>query len=321
MAGKLRIAVAGAGLFGREHIRTLAGMDGVEIAGIAEPNEAGRKKVAADHGIGLAVAGVAELLDRARPDGLVIASPGHTHVAIAKLALERDIPILLEKPVGMNVADAEVLIAAEKASRGFVLPGHILRFAAPYRTTVAVAQSGEIGDIISVTARNHRDDSHAVRYPDIDPVLMTMVHDIDLAIWASGAGLAEVLAYRRPKGTFRSETLVTGRGEGGALWHMTSAWTYPTLDAPPDKLEIVGSRGSVELTLGETIRVCGEKSRIIDLKAAAPDNELRNELGAFCDGVRAGAHPGVVTLEDARKGLAAADAIIRSVASGELTRP
>lgn len=321
MVGELRIAVAGAGLFGQEHIRTLAGMEGVTIAGIAEPNRAGREKVAATYGVAVAVADPGELLDRTKPDGLVIASPGHTHVPIATMALARDIPILLEKPVGMNVADAEVLIAAERASRGFVLPGHILRFAAPYRTTVSVAQSGEIGEIISVTARNHRDDSHAVRYPDIDPVLMTMVHDIDLVIWATGAGLAEVLAYRRPEGTFRSETLVTGRGDGGALWHMTSAWTYPTLDAPPDKLEIVGSRGSVELTLGETIRICGDKSRIIDLRTQPADNELRNELTAFCGGVRAGRHPGVVTLEDARKGLAAADAIIRSVASGGLTRP
>jgi predicted dehydrogenase len=320
MAGKLRIAVAGAGLFGREHIRTLAGMEGVEIAGIAEPNAEARSKVAAAHGIAVAASDVEALLDRARPDGLVVATPGHTHVAIARLALSRDIPILLEKPVGMNAADAQALIEAEKSSRGFVLPGHILRFSAPYRATVAIAQSGEIGEVVSVSARNHRDESHAVRYPDIDPVLMTMVHDIDLAIWTTGAGLKSVLALRQPHDTFRSETLVVGEGERGALWHMTSAWTYPTLDAPPDKLEIVCSNGSVELQLGQTIRVCGEKSRIIDLKTAPPDNELLNELSTFCAGIRSGAHPGIVTLEDARKGLAAADAIIRSVATRGLER-
>jgi len=318
MVEVLRIAVAGAGLFGREHIRTLAAMEGVAIAGIAEPHAATRERVAAEYGIDLAVADVGELIEKARPDGLVIASPGHTHVAIATMALARDLPILLEKPVGMSVADADRLIAAAGASRGFVLPGHILRFSAPYRMTVDIARSGEIGEVVSVSSRNHRDESHAIRYPDVDPVLMTMVHDIDLAIWATGAGLASVLALRAPRDTFRSETLVTGTGAGGALWHMSNAWTYPTLDTPVDRLEIVGSNGSVELQLGHAIRICGSRSRLIDLTAAAPDDELRNELAAFCDGIRAGEHPGGASLAEARLGLAAAEAIIRSVATGEV---
>ncbi|MBN8997372.1 MAG: Gfo/Idh/MocA family oxidoreductase [Rhizobiales bacterium] len=321
MADKVRIAVAGAGRFGREHIRTLAGMDDVAIAGIAEPDEAARRDVAAAHDVETAAADIGDILERTKPDGLVIASPAHTHVQIACMALARNIPILLEKPVGMSVADADLLIAAEKASRGFVLPGHILRFAAPYRTTIAIAQSGEIGDILSVSARNHRDDSHAARYPDIDPVLMTMIHDIDLAIWATGSVLASVLACRCPPETFRSETLVLGKDARGCLWQMSNAWTYPTLDAPPDRLEIVCDQGSVELEFGSRIRVSGKHSRSIDLKAAAPDNELRNELAAFVAGVRAGTHPGVVTLAEARLGLIAAEAIVRSFTLGEMVRP
>jgi len=320
MAEKLRIAVAGAGLFGREHIRTLAAIDDVIIAGIADPGEAARSAVAARHGIALAVADVTELLDRTKPDGLVIATPGQTHVPIATLALGRGIPVLVEKPVAMDLAEADALIAAEKASTAFVLPGHILRFSAGYREALAVLRSGEIGELVSVSTRRHRDDSHATRYPDIDPVLMTMIHDIDVAVWFTGAGLASVLAIRTPSGSHRSETMATGEGAAGAAWHLTSAWTYPTSDVPVDRLEVIGTRGSVELEFGQRIVVHGEAPRLVDLKGKPADDELRTELLAFCSGIRARAHPGGATLAEARQGLAAADAIIRSLTKREVVR-
>ena len=38
-----------------------------------------------------------------------------------------------------------------------------------------------------MNSRRYRDDSHAVRYPDDDPVLMTLIHDIDIAQWVTGS--------------------------------------------------------------------------------------------------------------------------------------
>ena len=107
--------------------------------------EAATDSAVASFGAAEGFADAIAMLDAVRPDGLIVATPGHTHVAIATAALERDIPVLLEKPVGLTAADAEALIAAEARSKAFVLPGHILRFSSPYRRTVAIAQSGELG--------------------------------------------------------------------------------------------------------------------------------------------------------------------------------
>jgi hypothetical protein len=41
-----------------------------------------------------------------------------------------------------------------------------------------------------------RDDSHAVRYPDDDPVLMTLIHDIDIAQWVTGSDFHSIVARR-----------------------------------------------------------------------------------------------------------------------------
>jgi predicted dehydrogenase len=317
----LRIAVAGAGAFGREHLAALARRDDVRIAGVADIRPDATDAAIRDFGAERDFVDAVAMIEAIQPDGLVVASPGQTHLGITTAALARGIPVLLEKPVGLSAADADVLIAAEKRSTAFVLPGHILRFAAPYRQVVDIVRSGEIGTVLSVTARNHRDESHAVRYPDIDPVLMTMVHDIDFALWVTGGTIEGALALRRPAGTSRSETLVTAWDDSGAMWHISNAWTLPVLEGAPDRVEVVGDHGSVEMDLGIAIRVFGTNAREIDLRAAPPDDMLATELDAFLSGVRQARHPGVVTLADAKRGLVAADAIIRSLATGKIVEP
>ena len=313
----LRIAVAGAGAFGREHLAILAGRHDVTIAGVADVSATALAAAAADFGAHATFADAEAMLEEVRPNGLVVASPGATHLPIATAALRRDIPVLLEKPVGLSTTEADALIAAETDSRAFVLPGHVLRFSAPYREMVAIARSGEIGTILAIKGRKHRDDSHAVRYADVDPVLMTMVHDIDLTLWITGGTLQSVLTLRRPADTPRSETIVTGSDSTGVLWNLTNAWTIDG-ECPADRVEIVGDQGSVEMEAWQAIRVYGRKAREIEIAPGAIDEMLAVEIGTFLDGVRSGEHPGVVTLTDARNGLAAMEAILASLAAGEM---
>ena len=318
----MRVVVAGAGAFGREHLKTLAAIDGATIAGVADIDAGAAGDAAGRFGAETSGTDAVALIDRLRPDGFIVATPGSTHVGLARAALTRGIPVLLEKPVGLSADDADELIAAEAAAPNgaFVLPGHILRFSAPYRQVVEIVRSGAIGAVLSVTARNHRDESHAVRYADIDPVLMTMVHDIDMALWITGGEIETVFAARRPAGTARSETLVTATDSAGAMWHISNAWTYPTVAAPADRLEVVGERGSVELTLGDAIRVFGDAAQTIDLRTAPADDMLATEIGVFLGAIETRQKPEIVTLADARKGLLAADAILESLRTGEIAR-
>ena len=321
MTKKVRILVAGAGLFGREHLRTLAGMNGVELAGVADVDQAAARQAAERFGAPVWGADAEALIERLQPDGLVVATPGQTHLALAGAALAREVPVLVEKPVAMTAADVATLADAEAASAGFVLPGHILRFSAPHRQLVEIVRSGEIGEVLAVISRRYRDDSHAVRYPDIDPVLMTMIHDIDLALWISGAAAAAVHAVRSPAGSHRSDTMMLATDTRGSAWQLSTAWTYPGAAVPVDRREVVGSHGGVELEVETHLRQYGATTRSIDLRSAAPDDALAAELACFVDALRSGARPGVVTLGDAWNGLVAAEAAMASLRSGEVVRP
>ena len=313
--GRLRIAVAGAGAFGREHLKGLGRRSDVSIVGVADPGHAAADNAVASFGAERAFADTAEMLDALRPDGLIVATPGATHLAIATAALERDVPVLLEKPVGMTAAEGDALIAAEARSKAFVLPGHILRFSAPHRQLVEIVGSGVLGPVLAVTCRKHRDDAHATGYPDVDPVLMTLIHYIDVLQWATGSLPEVVYALRNPPESFRSVTVVTGRDSAGVAWNLTNAWIMPG-PCPPDRIEITCARGTIELDEGVAIVVRGDVSRVIDVSDATDEAMLDTEIDAFLAGIRSGRHPGHLTLADARRGLALADAIARSLASG-----
>lgn len=309
MTEATRIVVAGAGAFGREHLSRLSVMAGVAIVGIADRLPAAARDAAATHGAAEWDTDASALVERLRPDGLIVATPADSHVPLATLALERGIPVLVEKPVGPTAAEVAKLMQVEAHSSAFVLPGHVLRFSAAHRMLVDIARSEAIGPILSVTSRRFRDDSHAVRYRDIDPVLMTMIHDIDLCLWVTGAEAVDTFAVRRPAETPRSQTIALVHDSHGGAWQLATAWTFPAGSVPADRVEIVGERGSVELEIGSHIRQWGPVDRRIDLAGLPPEDALRAELDEFVRCIRAGTRPLAVTTRDAERGLAAAEAI------------
>lgn len=311
----VRLALAGAGLFGQEHLGVIDRIPDVEVVAIADRNEVAAKTAADRHGVLHWGADILPLLEKHRPDGVIIASPGQTHVPLALGALALGIPALVEKPMAMTAAEAQMLVEADAKGPGFVLPGHVLRFSSPHRRIADIITSGEIGRVLSLYARRHRDDSHAVRYPDIDPIMMTMIHDIDLAVWMTGGSASEVQAWRSPEGVQRSQTLVTARGDHGAVWQLATSWTYPG-EAAPDRIEIVGERGGIDFETGAHIRQYGDTPRHIDLAEFGPDDSLFNEDSYFVSCLRTGTRPSIVTAQDALAGLKVAAAALASLGKG-----
>jgi predicted dehydrogenase len=103
------------------------------------------------------------------------------------------------------------------------------------------------------------------------------------------------------------------------MWTLSTAWTFPGT-APPDRIEAIGERGSVELEVGAHIRQYGAVTRQIDL-GDVPDDALYAELSYFVECVRSAKPPDVVTLRDAIDGLAAAEAAMASLHTGTMVRP
>jgi predicted dehydrogenase len=141
---------------------------------------------------------------------------------------------------------------------------------------------------------------------------MTLIHDIDVAQWITGSDFHSVAA-RRSKGVgFRSMTAVSATTASGVICDLRTGWIFPDGEAPPDRVEVVGDRGSVELTVGAGVEVCAEGRRT-SYPASGADDPLRNEQDHFLACVRDRSMAPVLTLSQALVGLKLADAAIESL--------
>ena len=148
----MKMAVIGVGSMGRNHVRVLMEMPNVKLVGVADTNQEMATLVAGKYGVPV-FADYRRLFDEARPDAVVVAVPTVWHAEIALAALERDIHVLVEKPIAATVTEAEEMIAVAR-SRGLTLgTGHIERFNPAVVELKRRLDAGELGRVFMIHAR------------------------------------------------------------------------------------------------------------------------------------------------------------------------
>lgn len=169
---RLRMAVIGVGHLGKEHARILAGLPEVELVGVADVNGDHAQSVARRVGVP-AYSDHHHLMSQV--DAAVIAVPTSLHYAVALDFLGQSIPLLVEKPLALNLSQADELVDLA-SSRGTILQvGHIERFNPafldlanrPLQPKLILAE--RLGPFTG-------------RSTDIGVVLDLMIHDLDVML-------------------------------------------------------------------------------------------------------------------------------------------
>jgi predicted dehydrogenase len=111
---EVRAGVVGVGWAGQQHIKAYAAHPDVELVGIAGLEEETRAELAAEYDVPVSVARWEDLLDVDGLDAISVAVPTFLHAPIAIAALRRGIHVLSEKPVALNGAQAEEMVAAAR---------------------------------------------------------------------------------------------------------------------------------------------------------------------------------------------------------------
>jgi predicted dehydrogenase len=312
----LRIGVIGAGAFGARHVAAYARRPDVELVGLVDRDRSRARAVAAEWGIQDTFTETSDLLRNRQLDGISVVTSGSDHLQPTLEALAAGCSVLLEKPVTLSTRDADQLADAERRSTGFVMPGHILRFAAPYRELAARVGSGAVGRVVGIATVRDRARDHERLFSDVHPALMTTIHDIDVALWITGARATRVRAQGRAEGR-RFPLLVWANVEADdrSIWSLRVSWLLSD-DAPgADRLEVYGTTGVAKLDLRPTVAVFAERSTWLDheLTPEAHPGALDAEIDHFCARVRSREARPVVTFAEARHGIEIAEAIMRSI--------
>ena len=152
MPRPLRLGLAGAGRWGRNYIRTIAGLPELRLARVAS----GNPETAALLPAGCQLVGHwRDLIDPSALDGVIIATPPASHAEIARAAILAGIPVLIEKPLALSAAEARAVrdLAAER--RVFALVEHTHLFSPAFRALKGLVEShGGVREIRS-EASNH----------------------------------------------------------------------------------------------------------------------------------------------------------------------
>ena len=181
---KPRVAVIGAGSFGRHHLRILNQSPGAELAGVVDVDNAKAAAAAAEYGCP-AYATVAELSGKI--DAAVVAVPTSAHAEIGCSLLESGIDVLVEKPIAADLASAQRLVDTA------ALKGRILQVGHLERHNPAVAALKKIVQL-PLFFEIHRLSLFSPRSLDVDVVLDLMIHDLDIVLDLVGALPEEIRA-------------------------------------------------------------------------------------------------------------------------------
>lgn len=317
----VRVAVVGSGPFAELHAQAFAENPDCELVAIVSRTLPRAEALAERYSAGGAFRSTGELVAARQVDAVSVVTAGRFHLEPTLEALQAGASVLLEKPVVMDSAEGRVLRDAASRAPGFVMPAHILRFGAPYQELRSRLLSGAVGVPRALSFRRHRGRDHDELFPDVHPVLMTMTHDIDLALWLTGSTPVQVDA-RQIEAPSRSQPLAVWAEvelrDGTALSFQVS-WSLAggTL---PDSLEIVGDEGALSLALLPRVHDFGAGAAVVDdtLTPHAAHGALREEIRTFVDAVRFGRPPAAVTLDEALAGI---DLAQRIIATAETHRP
>ena len=179
-----RIALVGAGQIGRRHIQAMrANPDLHVLAAIADPSPAA-EGLARELGVPF-YASEQQLLDREKPDGVIIGTPNQHHASVGLSCVERNTPMLVEKPIADSVAAALGLVAAAEKASVPILVGHHRRHNPIMQKAAEVIRSGAIGRVIAVAGLwlSHKPTDYFNitwrKEPGGGPILINAIHDID----------------------------------------------------------------------------------------------------------------------------------------------
>lgn len=175
MTNTIKVAVIGAGMMGKNHIKTYKTMQGVELVGVYDVSTEATKTVAETFGI-KAFSSMEEVAKNV--DAVSVVTTSVTHADVGEFFMNHGIHCMMEKPLATTEEGCMRLINAAKNNNVVLMVGHIERF------NPAVEQMGKLlsdtNKIRSLTAQ--RMSAASGRITDVDVAMDLMIHDVEVIL-------------------------------------------------------------------------------------------------------------------------------------------
>ncbi|GGP20944.1 inositol 2-dehydrogenase [Thermocladium modestius] len=305
----INIGVIGVGLIGRFHALTLSHeIEDARLIGVVDSNAKVAERVASEtHTV--AYNDYVKLLENKDLDAVVVAVPTAFKPEIIKAAMDSGKHVFVEKPLALDLKNADEIVDLSKKRKVWVQVGYQRRFDPMYRKIKEYMNEGEIGDLIYIMSvtRDPPLPNPGVNVEISGGIFLdTSSHDYDTIRW---------LANTEAKTVMAQGSRVTGQGDydvttttialsNNAMAYVDacrfSAYGYDT------RVEVLGTKGSILVVPVNSSRsndvVLVKKQDKYEWFIERFQEAYKEELRAFIDSVKNDKRP-LVTAEDGRAAL------------------
>ncbi|MFW5798105.1 MAG: Gfo/Idh/MocA family oxidoreductase [Planctomycetota bacterium] len=323
---QLKTAVIGVGHLGQHHARNYTEIDGSKLVAVVD-NDLERAKEVAGRFKG--VKALDDYRELSEVDAVSIVTPTVTHFEVSKYFLEKDVNVLVEKPITETVDQARELVDIAYGRDVVFQVGHIERFNPAASAIEGMAMRPKFMEV-------HRLAPFSFRSTDVSVVKDIMIHDLDIILHFAASQVVDVHAVGFPVIT-NMDDIANARIQfaSGCVANVTASRlsvqpmrkirlfttnAYVSLDylnkravlikASPKLLEEVGKMDDFDISRA-TPSVFGD---LLSYEEVEMDDyePLKAELTSFLDAIRTGSNP-VVTGSDGLRALELAERISQSI--------
>jgi 2-hydroxy-4-carboxymuconate semialdehyde hemiacetal dehydrogenase len=291
----LRIALAGAGAFGRKHLDALAAINDARVAAVVSRRLDQARQVAAEYGVQLATTDLAEVLDRDDIDAVILCTPTPLHAEQAVAVLRAGKHVQVEIPLADSWADAQRIADVQRESGLICMVGHTRRFNPSHRWIRARIAGGDLRlrqlDVQTYFLR--RSNLNLLGQPRswTDHLLWHhAAHTVDLLRYQTGEEIVAAHALQgpvHPELGIAMDLSVHLRTSGGALCALSLSFNH---DGPQGSaFRYITDKGTYVARYDELVTGHGEP---VDLSAVrVPANGIEGQDREFIAAIARGRRP------------------------------
>ena len=248
---KLKIAVIGTGLVGSFHAETFYRNPNSELVAVCDIDKDKSNSIANKFNC-KAYDNFEQLIATEILDAISIATPEQIRVEPAVLSVEKGLKILLEKPLGRDLAQIKSLVDKIKDHNKIISVNFILHEDPRYKLMKEKIKNNEIGNIVSCFARRRGNRFGIEIYaPWTDLLSSTLIHDIQMVMSINKSKptrvFAEAVIRECEKYNSQDAVMALMKFDDGSLASFETSWVLPKNQPEflDPALHVIGDKGSI----------------------------------------------------------------------------
>jgi predicted dehydrogenase len=252
---RIGVAILGYGFMGTTHLAAWKMMDDCRVLGLWGRDKSRLNDVASKYGV-RPYESFSQIIDDKDVDVVDICTPTYTHRKLAVEAMEAGKHVIVEKPMALNLEEADDMISTSRRTGVKLMVAHVLRFFPEYMKAKDLIDQGLLGELAVIRAWR------GGPAPEWSPWFMDLgksggvtvdlaIHDVDFAIWINGCMPSEVYAkvanLVHKSHDIHDYALIALKFPTGCIALLEANWALPKSYPFTMKLEVDGTKGMIHL--------------------------------------------------------------------------